>query len=330
MPRGKEREERPLKPESSDFLEDFEEYISSMVGINLPSTINEHSSKIRRFVPVFEELQTQGKISSIRPADLTEQDVRYFVQGLRDRDIAPRTQQKYLQLLNCYLRHVNNMAVEIARKKLKITEERVPIEALSVNEIGKVFKTIEEMEGWRGSVARGMIYLAFQTLARPTEIRTALYKDLDIISRRFYVRNPKGKGTFAAGQYVDMLRPDFMPQIERYVADREFHLLRRGKSSAYLFPNLYGEINDVYSANAQRVIMREVSHRSGVDFSLKTFRATGADLIISADPSKLFIVSAQLRHGSIATTQKYYADIQRSSVARQLGDTYTNIKIPKD
>lgn len=313
---------------SSEFLENFDRYLDSMIGVHLPSTIKEHSSKIRRFAPIFKELQTNGNIENIRPEDLTEREVRLFVNALRERDIAPATQRKYLQLLNSYLLSVDNHSVEVARRKLKIIAPRNPIQSLTVEQVGTIFKTIEEMKGWRGSIARGMIYLAFQTLARPTEIRTALYRDLDCGMMRFYIRNPKGNGSFAAGQFVDMLRPDFMSQIDRYISEREFYLARKGKASEFLFPNLYGDVSTIYSPNAQREIMREVSFRSGVEFSLKTFRATGADLFISADLTNLYAISAQLRHSNVATTQRYYADIQKSHVARQLGNTYEKIRIP--
>lgn len=62
---------------------------------------------------------------------------------------------------------------------------------------------------------------------------------------------------------------------------------------------------------------------SNIEFSLKTFRATGADL------SKLYVISSQLRHSNVATTQRYYADIQKGNVRKQLGDTYERIPIPK-
>ena len=311
-----------------DFLSTFEDYIDSMVGSNLPSTIREHSSKIKRFDPIFKELLASGKVESIYPHDLTERDVRYFVKALQERDISPATQQKYLQLLNCYLLFVDNRSVEEARRKLKISVQRNPIKSLSVEEIGKIFLTADEIKGWRGSVARGMIHLAFQTLARPSEIRTALFSDLDFTRKRLFIRNPKGKGSYAAGQYVDLLRPDLYSQIDRYIAEREIYLRRRGKTSEYLFPNIIGETSAEYSSNAQREIIREISYRSDIDFSLKTFRAAGADLFITANLTNLYAISAQLRHSNVAITQRYYADIQRSQVRKQLGDTFERIPIP--
>ena len=122
----------------SSFLSIFDDYIDSMVGGNLPSTSKEHSSKIKRFAPIFDELVEQGKIISADSHDITEREVRYFVQAFRERNIAPATQQKYLQLLNCYLSFIGNNAVEVARRKLKIAVQRNPIQSLIVEEIGKI------------------------------------------------------------------------------------------------------------------------------------------------------------------------------------------------
>ncbi|MDR0508386.1 MAG: site-specific integrase [Candidatus Methanoplasma sp.] len=299
-----------------------------MVGRIMPPTIREHLTKIKRFDPIFEELFALGKISGTDPRSMTEREVRYFVQALRDRGIEPATIQKYLQILNGYLSFIGNRAVDEARCQLKISAPRNPIHTLTVDEIGKIFLTIDRMKGWGGSLARGLIHLAFQTLARPSEILLAQYSDIDMTRKRFYIRNPKGAGSYAVGQWVDMLRPDFYSEIERYLREREIHLRKCGKDSIYLFPNIRGEINTFYSSNALRIRMREVSQRSGVDFSLKTFRATGADLFVSADLANLYAISSQLRHSNVATTQRYYADIQKGHVRRQLGDTYEKISIP--
>jgi len=69
------------------------------------------------------------------------------------------------------------------------------------------------------------------------------------------------------------------------------------------------ETSTCYSSNSQREIIREVSYRSGIDFSLKTFRAAGADLFITADLTNLYAISAQLRHSNVGVTQRHCADI---------------------
>jgi len=312
------------------FSEGIEPFIDSLIGICTESTIRERRSKLYRISRIMVELQNEGKIHSIIPSDMTVRDHQYFREYLCHHDIDVATQQKYLQILNVYLQFFNNNSVVMFRSKVKIIVPRKPIKSLTVEEIGKIFRTIEDMKGWRGSIARGMIYTAFQTLGRPSEIRTAELRDLDMIRERMYIRNPKGNGSFASGQWIDLLRPDFMPHIQKYLADREAYLIRKGIDSIYLFPNLYLDNDRCYSANAQRKLIGEISHRSGVEFSMKTLRATGADLFISADMKNLFAISAQLRHSDVSITQRYYADIQRGNVRRQLGDTYKQISIPED
>lgn len=307
---------------------DIDEYLLSKEGIFQESTLKEHKSKLIRFAKIFEELRSNGKITVNEPDKIKERDIQLFIQWLRLHDVDPVTQKKYLQVLNGYLCFFGCHAVELLRSHVKINSPNKPIQVLSVEEIGKIFDTIDSMKGWHGSVARGMIYLAFESLARPTEIRMAKIHDLNMITHTFYVRNPKGKGSFASEQQVDLINPDFYPQLDRYLAERDAYLIKKGIESDYLFPNMKGS-NGMYSANAQRELMREVSHRSGIDFSLKVFRATGADLFVSLDYNNLTAISAQLRHENLATTQRYYANIQKGKVNEQLGDAYKRIRIPR-
>lgn len=309
-------------------FKDIDEYLLSKEGIFVESTLKEHRSKLIRFGKIFAELRSSGKITVNEPAKLKERDIQLFIQWLRLHDIDTVTQKKYLQVLNGYLRFFDCHSVELLRSHVKMNSPNKPIQVLSVEEIGKIFSTIDKMDGWRGSVARGMIYLAFESLARPSEIRMAKIQDLNMITHTFYVQNPKGKGTFASKQVIDLINPDYYSQLDRYLADRESYLLKKGIDSDYLFPNLKGS-NGMYSANAQRELMREISHRSGVEFSLKVFRATGADLFVSLDYNNLTAISAQLRHENLATTQRYYANIQKGKVNEQLGDSYKGIRIPK-
>lgn len=310
------------------FNERIGDYLEAHIGIFKESTLKEQRSKLNRLSRIFDELIDEGLISTAQPDHIGEREIRYLVQYMKEHDISPATQQKYLQIVNNYLRYCGNLSGESAKRVLGIHPVKKPIDVLSAEEVGRIFDTIERMSGWRGSVARGMIYLSFETLARPEEIRTALVQDLDMINHRFFIRNPKGKGSYSDSQWVDLIRPDFFKELDSYLAERDAYLSRKGVRNDALFPNLYGE-NGQYSGNAQRELMRRVSDRSGVEFSLKMFRATGSDLFISADPSNLYAISAQLRHSNIATTQKYYADIQRSKVAERLGDSYKNIPIPK-
>jgi len=239
--------------------------------------------------------------------------------------VAPRFTPKEIEEIDFAIKSgYFKSRTEFVRFSTKSQIERIS----KKEEIEIVFRTIDEMRGWNGSLARGMIHLAFQTLARPGEILAAQYDDIDMVGKRFYIRNPKGAGSYAAGQWVDMLRPGFYAEIDCYIGEGEVYLRKRGRTSIYLFPNICGDINTFYSSNAQRRILREVSHRSSIGFSLKTFRAAGADLFVSADLTNLYAISAQLRHSNVGTTQRYYADIKKGQIRQQLGDTYEKIEIP--
>ena len=164
-------------------------------------------------------------------------------------------------------------------------------------------------------------------MGRPSEIRLAEAKDIDIERERFYIRKPKGKGTYASPCWVVLLRPDYITHLERYLGEREIYLLKKNATSDYLFPNIRREAG-YFSENAQRKLIAEVSHRSGVDFSMKTIRATGVNLFLMADINNLTAMSSQLRHSNLGVTQRHYADLQKGDVRRRLGDSYKDIRIP--
>ena len=80
------------------------------------------------------------------------------------------------------------------------------------------------MEGWTGSICRGMVALYFGTGLRPSELRLAELRDLDIKKARIFVRHPKGEGNWASAVWVDIIRMDMMPMIEQYARERKEYL----------------------------------------------------------------------------------------------------------
>jgi hypothetical protein len=121
-------------------------------------------------------------------------------------------------------------------------------------------------------------------------------EDLDLNRTRYFVRHPKGEGSWASPDWVDMIRPDMIPHIQRYLLEREDHLQKKGlKRATALFPNLYRSEDEFHSANAFNEIKCKVEALSGVDFRLKDFRSTLASITINEDLSRLPAMSQQLR-----------------------------------
>jgi integrase len=110
-----------------------------------------------------------------------------------------------------------------------------------------------------------------------------------------------------------------LPLVERYLFEREEWIKANGREKAmYLFPNLYRGKDGFFSTDCWRCIRVELENESGVDFMTKDFRSTLTTLTVKDDLSRLPAMSVQLRHASVGTTQKYYADIKRAQAGKQL------------
>lgn len=309
------------------FTDDIKTYVNDRIGFYQNTTLKEQDRKLRYFGTIFNELREEGRIKTENPVLIGATEISAFLQHMRDKGIDVATQSKYVQILNNYLTFNDNMIISKMKASRRFpSPTKKPIKSLSLEEVQQIFNTIRDMEGWQGIQARGIIALAFETLARPTEIRLAKAQDLDLMKGRFYVRNPKGKGSYASGQWIDLIRPDVRPLLRRYTNERDLYLKSRNLTSDYLFPNLRRE-EGYFSSNAFRSKIRNISKLSGVDFSLKDFRSTGTNFFISVDKTLLNAISAQLRHSDIGITQRFYADIQSGNVADDLGEKWKETEI---
>lgn len=320
---------RVENPEVS-FEENIEAYIKDRIGFYQTTTLKEQRRKLRYFGRIYENLKDERRVDTTDPEKIGRVEISAFLQYMRDIELDTSTQKKYIIILNGYLKFHRNDIIPVMKARNRFpAPKNKPIKSLTVEEVQRIFDTAQGMKGWAGSQARGLIALAFETLARPSEIRLAYAKDLDLSRGRFFIRNPKGKGSYASGEWVDLLRPDIRPLLWRYMDEREIYLTSRGKTSDYLFPNIRSE-NGYFSSNSIREKIRNLSKLSEVDFSLRDFRATGTNFIVSADKTKLNAISSQLRHSNVGTTQRYYADIRSGSVAEDIGDTWKKTEIGLD
>ena len=176
------------------------------------------------------------------------------------------------------------------------------------------------MEGWNGTIIRGAIALVFGTGCRPKELFNAKLADLRLSEEKFYVRHPKGEGSWASPQDVDIIRGDTIPKLERFLEERDESLRKAGTKTEFLFPNI--QTGQPLTGNAMREFKEKVAVKAGVRIQLKDFRSTLAAMLVDGDESRIKAVSMQLRHTSMRTTEKFYARIKRSTVKLKLGDVW--------
>ena len=243
---------------------------------------------------------------------------------MRNRRLVPVTQVKYLKHLKNFLKVFKNHIIEDMKADgVRFPKAgKKPIRALELEDLQTIFEAAERVRGWHGSVASGMIALYFATGVRPSELRLARFKDLDMKRQTLLIYHPKGEGSWASQAEVDLIRSDMEPIIKRYLEERQQHLEKNGYATALaLFPNLYVGQDAFYSATRFNEIKKEIELESGVRFKIKDLRPTLTSITVNGDMSLLSAMSAQLRHANLATTQRSYYAMQQGVAGRKLRES---------
>jgi len=305
------------------------------------STMKEELKTLRRLNKVFEQLKEEadakdakerarGRVDTPRPftvdpRSIGRREIQAFMAYMRNRRLDPVTQVKYLKHLKNFLRVFKNHIIEdMAADGVRFPKApKKPIHALALEDMQTIFNAADTLPKWHGSVARGMLAIYFATGVRPSELRLARFKDLDMKEHTLNVEHPKGEGSWASSAPVDLIRPDMEPIIERYLREREEHIKEAEyKDALALFPNLYVGQDAFYSATAFKDIKKEVEVASGVRFKIKDLRPTLTSITVNGDMSLLPAMSAQLRHSNLATTQRSYYAMQQGVAGKKLRESY--------
>ena len=313
-------------------------YLERRYGTIAESTYKEEERKLRYLAEIFEQLKVEADTKDAEASDrikgreearpfttdprhIGRREIQDFMAWMRRQGLDPNTQAKYMAHIKSFLKVFKNHVIQdLEADGVRFPKgNKKPIRVLAVDDLHSIFGTLEGMDGWRSSIARGMIALAFATGTRPKEFRLAHLEDLNLKKMTFFVRHPKGEGSWASATEIDIIRPDMVPFLERYLRERSAHLKEQGIArSVPLFPNLYRGQDEFYSANAFYTIKHEVELASGVDFKLKDFRSTLTSITVNSDMSLLPAMSAQLRHKTVGQTQKSYYRMEQGAAGRQL------------
>ncbi len=302
-------------------------YVAKRSPFLRPSTIGEEERKLRYFAKIFECLKKEGCVKSTDPRHISKNDIAAFFEWMENRGLDVVARQKYIQILKNYLLIFDNNAIDRIQVqdgiKLPKCSEAKPIRTLSTSELQKIFATAELMDGWNSIIIRGVISVLFSSGCRPKEVLQAKVEDLRMnvgSYGTFYVRHPKGEGSYASAQDVRLIRGDMKDYIITFLRDRNKYLAEAGLSSDYLFPNL--KTGFPLTSNSIRRYKDELAAKAGVNFRLKDFRSTLASMVIKGDVTRMKAASCQLRHSSIKTTERYYAAIERGKIIDDIVDVW--------
>ena len=295
----------------------------------VPTTLDEQSKKLYYFADIFLDLKSEGKVKTTDPRHIGKREIDAFVVWMRSRDLKPASREKYLRVLNGYLLFWGNHELDDmwGRHELgalfKGAEE--DIKYIEQEDLQKIFDTIRIWEGYEGILLRGYISLIFGVAGRPKEIIDALIGDINTKDWIYYVRHPKGEGSWGKKEWLPIVRADMHPFITQFLVERKAYLLACGIRSKFLFVN--PTTGNPYTLKRMREIKHKVEIVSGVDFQLKEFRATYATITFANAPELGSAISKQMRHGNEATTRKYYIAYLHRQAAKHLQNEWKKSRI---
>jgi len=282
-------------------------------------TPTEHERKLNMFATMFEELNKQGMVSTTDPRHLSEGDIEEFLILIKNKCVT--TQESYMKILNAYLLVFKNRVIlnmrEDSQNRLPRSPLGKPIHSIPIADLKKLFDAADTMIGPGATMLRGYIALAFGTGARPKEIMSAELKDLDLERKRFFVRNPKGNGSWSDPQWTPIIQGEMMPYLERFLKERASLVKGSRIGSKHLFPNI--GTGEPYSGNGFRRQKASLSKKSGVEFKLKDFRSTLATYLVNSG-APIQIVAYVLRHTRIKTTEQYYVAANKEKLMKSIED----------
>ncbi len=301
-------------------------YMQSRRGIVADTTYTEEARKLKYIGRIIEELRREGRVKSSDPRKISRSDIQELLLWMRARGLDTVTQAKYMQILDGILRYYGNRVIRDMRDEgVRFPKPgRKAIRVIGEEDLASVFGALETVQGWRGSLARGLIALGFSTGARHKEMRLAHVEDLDLEKMKFFVRHPKGEGSWASPEYVDIIVPQMVPLLRRYLAERELWLAAHGiRKAKALFPNVRNGRDGFYTDKSLRATKKTVEKAAGVRFMIKDLRSTLTSMTVNLDPKLLPAMSLQLRHSSPTTTQRYYASIRQGLAGGELREAWT-------
>ena len=279
-----------------------------------PKTLEVDRRKLVQFSGVFEDLKMNKRIVSTDPRQFIQAHISEFMIWMKKKNLNLSTQEKYLQILDRLLQLFGNDVVRVMRRDplvhLPKGNRDKPIRALSIEEVQKIFDASTKVRGYTGIVLRGTIALLFGTAIRPKESKDALVEDIDLNGKMFFVRHPKGEGSWAEPQWTPIIRGDMVQKLQAFLVERKAFLDKKGIQSEYLFVN--PSTMQPFADYSLRRMKQRLEKLSGVSFQLKDFRSTVATLLVEGDLSNLPAVSLLLRHKSVDTTSTYYTRINRT------------------
>jgi len=323
------------------FLTDAKTYLSEVRHYYRPATLEEIDRKLRYLARIFGQLRREavraGDLTfSTNPHKMGEREIAAFLGWMKARNLDPATQHKYLGILQGLTDWAGNGVLRQmrARKRFRIIVPPKRLDALSGDDLERIRRGAEAIEGWRGDCAQFLVNVLPYCGLRPKEIRLARLVDVDTTRWHFAVAHPKGEQAWASVDVAPILPPGRQPMRD-FLDARAAFLRAHGLDPAAveaLLPYASPKTGRVgYWDDSVMIRLKcEIERMAGVRFKIKDFRPTFAQLNKDRNVG-IEAVSKMLRHRTTRTTELFYARIRDEKAFAEAERAWgVGISIPAD
>lgn len=301
------------------FGERAEEYMESRRCEYAETSWKTIMRRYRRMERDMIELKNSGKISTLSPAKMTEDDVKQYILYRKGKKNSNSEVNHDISALNNLLVYVGNVAVQkcIQRNQgIKPKSKQPRLDPLPSKTYDKILTAYDSANTDSLTEVRAfaIVLMSVNLGTRNKELRLADMSDLDTDNWVLHVKHVKGEDTYGEPRSIPV-PPEIRPVILQYLLLRNKWLKSHSVESKALFFAFSGEYGYL-SGNGFREIKSKIEVKIGEKFELRDCRRTFGQNYVDKGLN-IEAVSVLMGHSSTKTTEGYYCRKSQADAIEQ-------------
>lgn len=290
------------------FREYVDRYMETVRDIYQPETWKTRYRRYKRMEQKLITLKSEGKISTLSPKSMTEEDVRTYLLFMKTK-VSQNDLVHEANALDKILLFSNNHAVKICfshNPGLKPKTKNVRKKSMPEEVYQAILKGAQEVDPTDFKMVRAytLVLMCINLGTRNKEIRLADIDDLDTESWNFDIIHVKGEATYGQEREVPV-PPEIRELLLMYVLGRKKWCMDNNCHSSAFFPSKDSD-DGFCSGNTLRRWKDMVQDKVGVKFDLRLCRRTFGQRYLDRDLD-IESVSVLMGHASTKTTEGFYS-----------------------
>ena len=305
------------------FKEKVAEFMVARRGCIGEVTTKNLERRFRRIERDLLNLKEDGKVSTMSPSKMTEQDIKELIILRKNKGVSASDVNHDISAMKQLCTFCKNTCVQNCigqNPGLKPVEVDERLEPLSDENYRKILARSREIDPRDYQALRpyAMVLLYICTGARNKELRLAEVSDIDMQEWTINYRHVKAENTWGRSRKVP-IPEDIQDLVRSYIKARNIFLIKHDmlpEEVPALFCSMYGD-HEVLSSNTIRKLKTYVERDIGHKFELRDCRRAFGQHY-KDNHTDLEDISKLMGHKTTRTTELYYAEKRQSEVIRNV------------